>query len=533
MLYEYTCSTHARACVREGIYMPPTSPYRQQCSNITVAHDVSCASPPPKMKISVLNVHVGHSATSSSSSRLFQLSGKHRLTEIRSDISGAVELSELDLTQLRNVIPLYNLEDLFTKVNFTNPEHFSKHIKASAKLDHGCHPIAWVSSLQPVVSQNLTFMADVEVRSLAEGLVAFRSSLNNRPDGVVLRAFQHCGKEWKLPLFIIEVHSGIYKNSVAKAAMDVLDQLRLLRCFDQNIVQCIGFTFPKYPQGSSNNKTCVTKVVVSFESFRFIVRMFPLNISSVQSEVEVALKNALEFKAAPDPQFCFLRLSDSEMGILRDTLNVQHLIQCPTKHSMLFKADETFWKYSPHENEVQYLKFNISNPRHIVLFSQQIWLPSMLFLSFPAQLPPLSRNEVSTCLVDFMVRTALALQELHEYGFAHLDVRIPNICFSKEKNLDGEYDVKLIDLDRSTSISTKSMESYPGQMYRKSQRSWTIDKLDWKQLGLLAARIVTKYKMTDENIVSSDLVLGDQCLTELIQEGTLMYKPIVLCCAYM
>ena len=68
------------------------------------------------------------------------------------------------------------------------------------------------------------------------------------------------------------------------------------------------------------------------------------------------------------------------------------------------------------------------------------------------------------------------------------------------------------------------MTGYLGEMYRKPQADWTTDKLDWKQLGLLAAKIVTKYKMTDENIVSSDLVSGDQCLRELIQEGTTMYK---------
>ena len=220
---------------------------------------------------------------------MHHLSGDHPLIETTDDKPGAVGLSELDLTQLQNVVPLYNLDDLFTEVSFTNPEPFSKHIEVSAKLDHGCHPIAWVRSLissQTVHSQNLTFTGDLEVRSLGEGLVTFRSSLSNRPDGVVLCTFQRCEKEWKLPLFIAEVHSDVYKNSVAKTAMDLLDQLRLLRCFDRNIVQCIGFTFPKYPQGLNNNKACVTKVIVSFESFRFVVRLFPLNISNVQKEIQ-------------------------------------------------------------------------------------------------------------------------------------------------------------------------------------------------------------------------------------------------------
>lgn len=108
-------------------------------------------------------------------------------------------------------MPLYNLHDLFAEVNFTNPEHFAQHIKPSVKLGHSCHPIAWVSSLissQIVASQNLTYTAYVEVRSLDEGLMAFKCPLSIRPSGVVLHTFQCRGKEWKLPLFIIEVHSG-------------------------------------------------------------------------------------------------------------------------------------------------------------------------------------------------------------------------------------------------------------------------------------------------------------------------------------
>ena len=40
---------------------------------------------------------------------------------------------------------------------------------------------------------------------------------------------------------------------------------------------------------ATTNRACVTKVVVSFESFKFVVRLFPLNISDVKTEVETAL----------------------------------------------------------------------------------------------------------------------------------------------------------------------------------------------------------------------------------------------------
>ena len=115
-----------------------------------------------------------------------------------------------------------------------------------------------------------------------------------------------------------------------------------------------------------------------------------------------------------------------------------------------------------------------------------------------------------------MVRTALALQELHGFGYAHLDVRIPNICFSKGKNAEGEYDVKLIDFDHCVDITECDVSGYVGEMYRRLP-DWTADKLDWKQLGLLAGRVITKYQKSDGAIIM--LVSGDQCLKELINEG--------------
>ena len=69
----------------------------------------------------------------------------------------------------------------------------------------------------------------------------------------------------------------------------------------------------------------------------------------------------------------------------------------------------------------------------------------------------------------------------------------------------GEYDVKLIDLDRCVDVADGDLGDYVGEMYRILP-DWTADKLDWKQLGLLAGRVITKYQNSDEAIS------GDQCL---------------------
>ena len=112
--------------------------------------------------------------------------------------------------------------------------------------------------------------------------------------------------------------------------------------------------FPKYPECSFPNKYCVTKVVVSFECFEFVVCLFPLDISDVKKETETALSVALEF-CVECPQFCFLRLSDSDLQYMHRHLNVhnldQNLCQHSTKHSIVLRNCEVFWKHVPRTNQ--------------------------------------------------------------------------------------------------------------------------------------------------------------------------------------
>ena len=116
---------------------------------------------------------------------------------------------------------------------------------------------------------------------------------------------------------------------------------------------------------------------------------------------------------------------------------------------------------------------------------------------------------------DYMTMTAMALNELHDNGFAHLDVRIPNICFAKD--YDGKYMVKLIDLDRCKYAKDRTGSSYEGEMYR-APHGWTCDQLDWKQLGLLAAEIILKGK-SPEHIVCSSLAKDDTFFNKLLLQG--------------
>ena len=467
---------------------------------------------------------VGHSASASCSSRPFLFEQQHRLVS-----STGFPWARFD--QLNKIHPTYNLDDLFCHLNFTKKERedYSNEVNCPRNFGAGCHAIAWVkkliqsSSSLSSSSSSLSYSADIVLDAFEKGLVPFLTSLENRPDGVVLGSFQCDGGEnWNLPIFILEVHSSPYKNSVSKTAADVLDQLRLLRCFDKDhIDKCVGFTFPKYPTETLNNKTCVTKVTVSFKGFEFFVDLAPLQIGDVQTEIVRAIDSILlRFRHDRYPMFCFIRYSSEELKeASRQLSNVPGVRQVPTKHSILLRNDDTFWKYIPRSMEFRNLTrlnstLSSRNPMHVTLFRNMVCIEDNVFFEFPAQLPPLTKDEVKVCLSDFMMMTATALIELHEFGFAHLDVRIPNICFAQNQN---DYIVKLIDLDRAIKDKVVDVGGYVGEMYA-TQDGWSASQCDWKQLGLLAAGII--FKTTDHNeIVKDPQVSSDDCLKKLISEG--------------
>ena len=202
---------------------------------------------------------------------------------------------------------------------------------------------------------------------------------------------------------------------------------------------------------------------------------------------------------AQHPIFCFMRLSGEEVKeatrILRPrykNLLVCNVRQVPTKHSILLRSDDTSWKLIPRLVESHavlklHSVLNYSNPIHITLHCQIDVIGDVAFFAFPAQFPPLTEDEVKKCLCDFMLMTATALEELHNFGFAHLDVRIPNICFAQNGN---EYILKLIDLDRSIKDKVVDVSGYNREMYKTG---WSASQMIGSSLVYLQLRSYLEY----------------------------------------
>jgi len=94
---------------------------------------------------------------------------------------------------------------------------------------------------------------------------------------------------------------------------------------------------------------------------------------------------------------------------------------------------------------------------------------------------PLTVDEASLCLRDLLKGLAQAIQEFHQNGFAHQDIRLENVCFNEQ------YEPVLIDLDRSRDITLRTILYGKSCMYVTKM---TPAQIDWMQLGWLAAWIL-------------------------------------------
>ena len=78
------------------------------------------------------------------------------------------------------------------------------------------------------------------------------------------------------------------------------------------------------------------------------------------------------------------------------------------------------------------------------------------------------------------------MDALHKLGYAHLDIRIPNICFKK---VNHEWRAVLIDLDNAVEIGVSpiyvSQKSFMYNIEFDDHR-----KYDWRQFALLLSRVI-------------------------------------------
>ena len=386
-----------------------------------------------------------------------------------------------------------------------NPHHNADHKDK--------HVGEYVRGLVPSDLDGLSVSVDLECNNK---LHPFMKSVRNRPDVALLKD--------GLPLVLVEVQSSLFRDSLCKTAVDLIDQLRLLRNYDPRINHCTGFTFPDF-----KSQVCVAKVLVEWKSFCFNISYTPLTSwGQVKTEVEQAIQESLEVCTRIDTAaLCdtfFIPLSSEDLQAVGECVNRVYtderiLHQVYSRQSIVLEGEQYFWKYNPNGDEREKLHdLRDYNSSHILPICR-IEVCDLNFFGSEKQSRPLSREEALSCLYSLVENVSAELEGLHQTdNVAHLDVRLENICFRSRTG-----GVVFIDFDRFKKANALANlhTVYDSVMYDSGIQDWTCEQLDWKQLGLMIAWIICGYhdyhKINLETL-HSDL-LQDQFLHDLLYEG--------------
>ena len=131
------------------------------------------------------------------------------------------------------------------------------------------------------------------------------------------------------------------------------------------------------------------------------------------------------------------------------------------------------------------------------------------FFVFEGLLPPKSRQSAKACLVPLLDSVKVAIDELHQNDIAHLDIRLPNICFRK----DGT--AVLIDLERcKNTISSVWIKESSSCMYREEYSQEQIDHLQvyWMAFWILSHPTDLDYHNMDKMDIKKLQGENEECV---------------------
>jgi len=356
-----------------------------------------------------------------------------------------------------------------------------------------CYPIEssainYLKKIMRGIDSDLKYGGKTKNPAGINKLKPFLASIDERPGAFVEKDY---GNSCVLPIMHIEVHSGKgsveYKNTLAKLLVVMIDQLRLLRNYQNGLSEIVGFVFPNVEMASF-----VTKLTLRWTSgFQFQYCLTALDKGNVNREIKgvvlTTISSLVGLDTSSSVQY-FIPLSRQNF----ERFGEGQLIQVSSKSSIIFHGQNKYYKlllHAKHKETYHDLKLASTGLRcsQLLIHDEVKRFGRLSFLCF-RKLPhqPLSRDEAKRCLRNFIIEVYGALDSLHQHlQFAHLDVRLENICYS------NGYKAVLIDFDRAAYAKDKAdqlSEVYPKSiMYSRpdliNDGEWTNERCDLKQFG--------------------------------------------------
>ena len=335
-------------------------------------------------------------------------------------------------------------------------------------------------------------------------------------------------------VFVVEVQSSPMTHALKSCVLRGEAILRYYRLFDKSFNKLVHFAVPSLASSS-----CIVKVELSFQSLRMEYNLTCYeNIADGIRAIKEEFNNQIQQIPLISERYSynFIKLTQPE---------IRQICKCETDGCDQWNSNNsilTFCKkgyvykvvyINEHKWNITQASLTLKNPKQIIFPSILCASEYLMYTYKKVHYSPLTFEEAQECLQGFVSSLMKALEELHLFGLAHYDIRLPNICFYEN------YEAVLIDLDFCQYVTADSkmdgecescLYCLPKSCLSEFEAS-TLErgqKYDYMQVGWLIAYIL--HHDHDEHVREWEskpkYITGNEMISTLV--WSFWYKPHLL-----
>ena len=315
------------------------------------------------------------------------------------------------------------------------------------------------------ISHEMHVKWNCEILIFVEKLQSYFVSLKHRPDVWI-------GSRDMIPVVIIEIFSNEDLDlTVGDLERGLLNQLRFYRNCDTKCTAVDGFLLPASHKNKHPKRSCpVLRVNMRWDEneLRFFSKLFKVQHGKLWDEIRTCMQNNMKWAKSFKPETYKSFLLPLGEAPLRDF--GPDAEQVPSGKSVVVVNDTHIYKWQLDSDQsmrfqnkiIKLWRSNGESSSDLSFISlpliignvesggdPTVYLKRSCFMQFERLIFPLTKEYAHQCLKEFLLSTAKALERLHKLGYAHLDVRLENVCF---RRVDNDIIAVLIDLERMCEI---------------------------------------------------------------------------------
>ena len=299
------------------------------------------------------------------------------------------------------------------------------------------------------------------------------------------------------PILFAEVEScRSFTSTIRKLCLELVAQLIYLRNVDARRTDVCGFaiSLTKSEEDETSGGVVLVKMTWKPRIPSYIAEFQAVCINKFEEEVcsIYDIQKRWPLSGIDPAKFhCFPMGSDEISAFLSTEIRDEFIVH--STFSLIAITDDNVFKLSlnaPNDLNGFYAAFMNQSCLSQILLPTYVKPP---FQCFSRLHGPANLDTCKNSLRSFSVSVYNAIDQLHQCGYAHLDVILPNICF-KQKDGKDEWIAVLIDLD---TVCRKHHFPMQGNKYLINY-GMTGEQNDWRQYAVLVDCVRRKLILNEE-----------------------------------